>query len=505
MSDTVRTVIETRGVGKEFNGVWVLKDIDFELREGEIHALVGENGAGKSTFIKILSGVYGYSAGSIFVNGEQRVFHSVPESEAAGIRTVHQEINIVAWLKVYENIFLGAEIARSIAGLNVLSDKEMIRRADEAVRQLKVNLDVTANADRVSPSMKKIIEICKVLIYSPNIIIFDEPTTSLSKEECDSLLEVIRELRRRGISIIYISHNLDEVKRIADRVTVFRDGAKIGTLENDEVQIDRIVNMMLGGKKYEAFARSQSYATDEVVLEMDNVFTDKLRGVSLRARKGEILGIAGVVGAGKTETARAIFGIDHIKSGKIRYKGRNLRGSTRDSIKRGIALVPEERQAQGLVLSFDVTANTTLAFLDKWCHKTGYIFSKKEHQAANEFIEKLGTKTAGCKQVVRYLSGGNQQKVVLSKWLSGDFELGLFDDPCRGIDIKAKEDIYLLMDQLAREGRTIIMMSGYMPELINNCDRIVVMHEGEVVSEFEKGIENYEEKILTAMLGGSAQ
>ena len=503
--EEAKYVIETKGIGKDFSGVSVLRDIDFQLKKGEIHALVGENGAGKSTFIKILSGVYGSSAGEVFVKGEKKVFHSVPESEACGIRTVHQEINIVPWFKVYQNIFLGAELYSSVAGVRVLKDREMIEKAQAAVESLNVHLDVTQNAERVSPSMKKIIEICKVLIYSPEIIVFDEPTTSLSKEECDSLLSIIRGLKERGMSIIYISHNLDEIKRIADRVTVFRDGNKIGTMEHGEIEIDRIVSMMLGGKKYDSFERSESYATDEVVLEMENVVTDKLRGVSLKAHKGEILGLAGVVGAGKTETARAIFGIDKVKSGKVYYKGHSIKNSPKDAIKRGIALVPEERQAQGLVLSFSVALNTTLAFLNKWCLPWGYIKSKEENAATENYIEKLGTKTTGCNQIVRYLSGGNQQKVVLSKWLLGDFDLGLFDDPCRGIDIKAKEDIYKLMDQLAREGRTIIMMSGYMPELINNCDRIIVLHEGEVVGEFTKGMENYEQKILTAMLGGNAK
>ena len=501
-------IIEARGIGKEFGGVWVLRNVDFDLRKGEIHALVGENGAGKSTFIKMLSGVYSRSEGKFLVNGEEKNFKNARHAEEAGIRTVHQELNIIPWFTAYENIFVGSEISKKgLPGLNVMDDKEMIRQATDAIHMLNVDLDVRENAGRLSPAMKKIVEICKVLIYSPQVIVFDEPTTSLSKEECDALLKVIEGLKEHNISIIYISHNLEEIKRISDRVTVFRDGSKVGTLdkEKDEIEIDTIIKMMLGGKKYDAFKRDHSYATDEVVMKLENVTTEKIHDVSFELKKGEILGIAGVVGAGKTETARAIFGLDKVKSGKITMFGKSLTGLTRNRIRQGLALVPEERQAQGLVLNFPISENTTLVFLDKWCSKLGIIKKKAEKDVAEEFIQKMGTKTTGPKQVVKYLSGGNQQKVVLSKWMAGNFQIGIFDDPCRGIDIKAKEDIYILMDRLAKEGKSLIMISGYMPELVNNCDRVIVMNGGYKVAEFEKGIENFEEQIFTAMLGGSVE
>lgn len=317
-----QNVIEVKNIGKEFNGVWVLKDIDFDLKPGEIHALVGENGAGKSTFIKILSGVYSQSSGDIYLNGKPIKFSSVKHSESSGIRTVHQEINLVPYFKVYENIFIGSELEKSVAGIKIIDSKEMKKRAIEVINRLGVELDVNHITAGINTAMKKIVEICKVLVYNPEIVIFDEPTTALGQEERKSLLNIIKLLKEQGISIIYVSHNLEEIKEIADRVTVFRDGEKVALLQDDEITIDNIICNMLGNKTYNSYTRQNSYIQEEEVLKLEGVTTDLLKNINFCLKKGEILGIAGVVGAGKTEIAKAIFGLDKIKAGSIEVKGK---------------------------------------------------------------------------------------------------------------------------------------------------------------------------------------
>lgn len=502
MSDKI---IEAKGVGKEFNGVWVLKDIDFDLRRGEIHALVGENGAGKSTFIKLLSGVYSKSAGEFFMEGKPAEFPDVEHSEAMGIRTVHQEINLVPYFTVFENIFIGSELQKRVLGpVKMTDDKLMRQRAREVLEMMDVDCDVNRTVGTMNATMQKIIQICGVLVYSPKVIIFDEPTAALGETERKNLLEIILKLKEQGLSILYISHNLEEIEEIADRVTVFRSGAKVGLLERQEITMDRLISLMLGDKTYNSYQRMECYARDEVLLEMDHVCTEKLKDVSFQLRRGEVVGVAGVVGAGKTEIANAIFGLDRIKSGSIRMEGKTLRHTPQDAIRRQIALVPEERRMQGLIPDFPITKNVTLTYLNRWAR--GFVIdSKQETETAQAYIEKLSIKTQGPRQMIKYLSGGNQQKVILSRWLVGDFELGLFDEPTKGIDIKAKEDIYMLMDQLAKEGKTILMMSSYLPELMFNCDRILVMREGRLVGEFATRNGDMENEITKVMLGGSAQ
>nr|WP_325196377.1 sugar ABC transporter ATP-binding protein [uncultured Oscillibacter sp.] len=501
MSDNI---IEARGVGKEFNGVWVLKNIDFDLRRGEVHALVGENGAGKSTFIKLLSGVYSLSAGNFQMDGKDVKFSSVEQSELLGIRTVHQEINLVPYFSIYENIFIGSEMTRKFAGIKVIDDKKMRQRAKEVLKLMDVDCDVRKTVGNMNATMQKIVQICSVLVYEPRVVIFDEPTAALGENECEKLLNIIRKLKAQGLTIIYISHNLKEIEDIADRVTVFRNGEKVGLLEGADITTDKMIPLMLGDKTYSNYQRLTDYSTDEVVLEMENLCTDKLQNVSFQLHKGEVIGVAGVVGAGKTEIANAIFGLDKIRSGKLRVKDREIRHTPRSAIENGIALVPEERRTQGLIPDFPLTYNVTLTYLNRWV-KHMVIQSKDETAVTRDYIGHLSIKTTGPKQMIKNLSGGNQQKVILSRWLAGDFEIGLFDEPTKGIDIKAKEDIYLLIDRLAKEGKSIMMMSSYLPELIFTCDRILVMRGGRLVGEFStRGDgEDIENKITKVMLGGS--
>lgn len=501
MSDNI---IEARGVGKEFNGVWVLKDIDFDLRRGEVHALVGENGAGKSTFIKLLSGVYSLSAGRFQMDGRDVSFSSVEQSELLGIRTVHQEINLVPYFSIYENIFIGSEMTRKYAGIKVTEDRRMRQRAKEVLQMMDIDCDVRRTVGNMNATMQKIVQICSVLVYEPRVVIFDEPTAALGENECEKLLGIIRKLRDQGLTIIYISHNLKEIEDIADRVTVFRNGEKVGLLEGDEITTDRMIPLMLGNKTYSNYKRMEDYSTGEVVLEMQNVCTDKLRDVSFQLHKGEVIGVAGVVGAGKTEIANAIFGLDKIRGGRVLVEGKEIRHTPQSAIENGIALVPEERRTQGLIPDFPLTKNVTLTYLNQWV-KRMVIQTDKETATTREYIDRLSIKTTGPRQMIKNLSGGNQQKVILSRWLTGDFKVGMFDEPTKGIDIKAKEDIYVLIDQLAKEGKSVIMMSSYLPELVFTCDRILVMRGGQVAGEFSTrgDIENIENKITKVMLGGA--
>lgn len=494
-------ILEARGVEKEFNGVWVLEDIDFDLKQGEIHSIIGENGAGKSTFIKILAGVHKQSGGEIYFSGKPVSFSNVKQSEDAGIRTVHQEINLVPYFSVYQNIFVGAEKKKQFAGIKYMDDNEMKAKAKEVIKRLGIDFDVNTPAVLLNASMKRIVEISKVLVHNPKVVIFDEPTTSLGEEERKRLLNIIKGLKESGLSIIYISHNLEEVMEISDRATVFRDGRKIGTMDRSEATITKIISMMLGNKTYDNYQRGCSYCCEDVCFQAKNIYTDRLKDVSFNLKKGEILGIAGVVGAGKTEIAKAIFGLDSIEKGQMQVVGKEYSPSPKNAIASGIALVPEERQTEGLVPNYCVSKNTTLTYLDKWV-KRSVINRKEEICVTEEYIKKLNIKTTGPLQIVKFLSGGNQQKVILSRWLNGDFKIGIFDEPTKGIDIKAKEDIYQLLDSLAKKGKSIIMLSSYLPELLGLCDRILVVHDGRIVGEFNPREDNAEHAIMAAMLGG---
>jgi ribose transport system ATP-binding protein len=497
-------VLSTAKIGKEFNGVWVLKDIDFDLYGGEIHALAGENGAGKSTFIKILSGIYDPSAGCLSVDNEPRCLSSVAESEHAGIRTVHQEINLVPFFRVYQNMFIGDELSRSRFRFGALDDHLMIEKAREVIKLLDVKLDVNEFSHLLDASMERVVQIGQVLLHKPRVLIFDEPTTSLGEDERKTLLRVITALRKTGIGIIYITHNLEEIMQVADRVTVFRDGQKTGTLEGKDIEKTAIISLMVGHDTLTEYKREfNAFGEKECVLAIKNLTNKKLHGINLSIRKGEILGIAGVVGAGKSEIARCLFGIDKIDGGSIEYKGKPYIPSLRRSLREGIALVPEERKVQGIIENYSVLKNTTLAYLKNFC-TAGLIRNSREKKTAEYYMRNLSIKATSSGQLLKTLSGGNQQKVILSRWLVGDFYLGIFDEPTKGIDIQAKEEIYLLLDKLATEGKAILFLSSYLPELITMCDRILVIKDGQNRGEFYPDDPDLQKNVMHAMLGGTA-
>ena len=408
-------LLETKKLCKEFNQVRVLSDIDFNLRAGEIHSLIGENGAGKSTFVKILSGVYQATEGCCMIKDKEVSFKAVKESEKEGVLTIHQEINLVPYFNAYQNIFIGNE---KNGRLGLLDDRAMAKKAEEVLARLNIKLDVTKPVSTLNTSLQRIVQISSALIYEPDILIFDEPTTALGEEEREKLLDIIVGLKKTGIGIIYISHNIEEIVAISDRVTVFKDGLKVGTLEKEEIEDHKIVGMMIGGQNYEVFVREANKGRREEMLRVENLRTTKLKGIDFSLKSGEILGIAGVIGAGKSEIARAVFGIDKLQSGKIYVKGEPYAPSSTKSVGTGLALVPEERRIQGLVSDFTVRENISLAYIKKFAGRV-FIKKKLEQEAALKRIGELSIKTTGPQQIIKYLSGGNQQKVVLSKWLSG--------------------------------------------------------------------------------------
>ncbi len=495
------TILSTQNIGKNFSDVWVLKDINFDLKAGEILALAGENGAGKSTFIKILSGLYSPDSGSINLAGKNVKFDDVSMSEESGIRTVHQEINLIPFFKVYQNIFIGDEITKRIAGIGLTDDKRMKEKTREVLSLLASDISSDTYIHNLDASHQRIIQIAKVLAQKPSIMIFDEPTTSLGEKERQKLLDIIVSLKQYGIGIIYISHNLDEIMKIADRVTVFRDGRFIDTKLISECTPESIISMMIGNKSYELYHRLKKPNLQYNLLQVKDVFNHRLKNINLTLHRGEILGIAGVVGAGKSELAQVLFGIDRTSKGMFYHNSNEFKPGVDYSINNGIALVPEERQKQGLIPNFSVERNISIAYLDQF-RKSIEVDTKRERLVAETYIKALSIRTEGPLQQIQYLSGGNQQKVVLSRWLHGDFQVGLFDEPTKGIDVKAKEDIYLLLGSLADQGKGIIFFSSYLPELLNVCDRIIVLSNGCCNGEFNPKDEGAETKIVHAMLTG---
>jgi len=474
-------ILTMKDIDKSFPGVHALDHVNFEVKRGEVHALMGENGAGKSTLMKVLTGIYTKDSGTITFEGKETEFHNTREAQDAGVVIVHQELNMLGHLTVAQNIFIGREFKKGIK----IDDKKMNEEAKKLFEKLHIDIDPTETMSNLTVGKQQMCEIAKAISHEAKVIIFDEPSAALTEAEIEELFKIIRDLREQNLGIVYISHRMDEIKVITDRVTVMRDGTYVGTLITNECTKDDIINMMVGRVIYEDPKTESTVPADApVVLKVDHLNAGRMvQDVSFELRKGEILGFSGLMGAGRTETARAIFGADPKESGDIYINGEKVTiNSPQDAVKCGIGYLSEDRKRYGIVVQKTVAENSTMACLQNFM--SGIFINKKaEKKKAQEYVESLATKTPSVDQLVVNLSGGNQQKVVIAKWLINDCDILIFDEPTRGIDVGAKNEIYKLMNKLASEGKAIIMISSEMTEILRMSDRIVVMCEGRKTGE----------------------
>lgn len=480
MGDIILTM---KDIDKSFPGVHALDHVNFEVRKGEVHALMGENGAGKSTLMKVLTGIYAKDSGSIVFEGKEVEFHNTREAQDAGVVIVHQELNMLGHLTVAQNIFIGREFKKGIC----IDDKRMNEEAASLFRKLNIDIDPAEMMGNLTVGKQQMCEIAKAISHKAKVIVFDEPSAALTEAEIEELFKIIRDLRKQQLGIVYISHRMDEIKVITDRVTVMRDGTYVGTLITKDCTKDDIINMMVGRVIYEDPKTESTVPKDApVVLKVEHLNAGRMvKDVSFELRKGEILGFSGLMGAGRTETARAIFGADPKTGGNIYINGQKVEiNSPQDAVKCGIGYLSEDRKRFGIVVQKSVAENTTMAALEKFV-KGLFINKKAENDVSEEYVKSLATKTPSVEQLVVNLSGGNQQKIVIAKWLVRNCDILIFDEPTRGIDVGAKNEIYKLMNRLAEEGKSIIMISSEMTEILRMSDRIVVMCEGSKTGEID--------------------
>ena len=486
------------GITKQFPGVLALDKAHLSVEAGECHALVGENGAGKSPLVKILSGAYRADSGLIMLDGETKQIDSPITARRLGITMIHQELNLLPELTVAENIFLGHEVVRGPLGW--LDKRAMEKRSEQLLESLGQKLSARALIKKISLAQQQMVEIAKALSVKSKILVMDEPSSILTDRELHELFDLIGRLKRQNVAIIYISHRLEEIFKICERVTVMRDGRTIQTEVTGKLNQDQIIRLMVG-REIEQFFPSQHSHPGEEILRLEAIEkAGKLRNIHLCLRKGEIVGLTGLVGAGRTELARVIFGADQPDSGRILLEGKpvSLR-SPRQAIDLGIGLLTEDRKMQGLILNMMLRENTTLASLSRLV-KRGFIDVSAEKSATKKFIRDLLIKTPSTEQKVRNLSGGTQQKVVLAKWLFTESKILIFDEPTRGIDVGAKAEIYQLMWKLVSQGIAILMISSELPEVLKMCERILVMHDGEITGELKRE-EADQEKIMALAMG----
>ncbi|UCH11685.1 MAG: sugar ABC transporter ATP-binding protein [Fidelibacterota bacterium] len=484
-------------IRKEFPGVVALDDVHFDLRRGEVHVLLGENGAGKSTLVKILSGAYRMTSGEIRLSGDQTDIHNPHHAQELGISIIYQEFNLVPHLSAAENIFLGRE---RIHTTGLIDQKRIVSEAHRVLDGLGVKIDVRRAVGDLGVAQQQMVEVAKALSQDARILIMDEPTSALTEYEIKELFAAIRQLKAEGVAVIYISHRLEELFEIGDRVTVLRDGKYVGTYDIGDVSKSELITMMVDRELKEHFPKVKAKPGEEV-LRIENLSTKEvLRNVNLSLRRGEVLGVAGLLGSGRTELARALFGIDRVDRGTITIRGgpRSIR-SPRQAINQGIGFLTEDRKSQGLIMVLSLKDNICLPSVDQFS-RFGFMNGKAEAQAAEQSIQDLRIKTPSISQQVMNLSGGNQQKVVISKWLCRHADILIFDEPTRGIDVGSKVEIYQLMNKLTARGAAIIMISSELPEILGMSDRIAVMNNGRIAGEFAAG-EATQEIILQAALG----
>ncbi len=479
-SEEQKLLLRMEGIYKSFPGVQALSDARFELRYGEVHALVGENGAGKSTLMKILGGIYSKDAGKVTLEGRDVEITSPRMAQHLGISIIHQELNLMPHLTVAQNIFIGREPRSKVSFF--VDDKTTNEKALKLFEMLNLRLDPNTKVADLTVAKQQVVEIAKALSFHAKILVMDEPTAALTDTEIEELFTIIRQLRGNGVGVVHISHRLEELRLISDRVTVMRDGKYVSTLKTNEAKIDQIISLMVGRTIYESAPELPENPAQEVVLEVRNLNRGRvLRDVSFDLKRGEILGFAGLIGAGRTEVARAIFGADTHESGEIFIKGKRVHiKSPRDAVRHGIGYLSEDRKRYGLALALDVKENVALAAMRKFLKALGWVDYKKAAERGREMTTILNIKTPSLEQKVKFLSGGNQQKVVIGKWLTADTEILIFDEPTRGIDVGAKSEIYKLLNDLAHQGKAIIMISSELPEILRMSHRVVVMCEGRV-------------------------
>ena len=489
-------LLEMRGITKRFPGVTALDSVDFELEKGEVHVLLGENGAGKSTLIKMLSGAYQPDEGEILLNVEPVNVSSAMVAQELGISTIYQEFNLVPQLTVAENIFLGRQPRR----FGLVDRRKMVEEARRLLERMKVRVAPNALVSSLGVAQQQMVEIAKALSLDARILVMDEPTASLSGQEVERLFEIIRGLKEEEVGIIFISHHLEEVAEIGDRVTVLRDGKVVDRVPASTDRSE-FVRMMVGRSVEDQFPRRRS-EVGEVLLEVTNLSQEGvLEDISFQVRAGEVVGMAGIVGAGRTELARALFGVDPVDSGEVWVEGRRIeRGDPREAKRRGMGFVTEDRQGQGIVPPLSVAENLGLASLERYT-RAGLVDRREQRKLARKMVDDLNIRTPGLEQEIRYLSGGNQQKVVIGKWLLAQSRVLIMDEPTRGIDVGAKVEIYELMNELTENGAGILMISSDLPEVLGMSDRILVMSGGRITGELSAEEANGENVMELATRG----
>ncbi len=497
MADKDEVILRMENITKTFPGVVALKNVSIDLRKGEVLGILGENGAGKSTLIKVLAGNYIKDSGTITIEGKETEFRSPGEAMEAGIRVIYQELNTMENLSVAENIFLGEQETKS--AFNVIDWKKMYKKSKKILEQLNVDIDPNCIMEDLSVSEKQVVEIAKAISKKAKILVMDEPTAALSEEDKESLFEIIKTLKETGVSIIYISHRLKEIFEITERVTVLRDGKKVGTVTTSESDSNQLVTMMVGRDIQDMYPK-RDVPIEEVVMEVDHLKAEGIGDVSFELRKGEILGIFGLLGSGKTHLVRSLFGANPIKSGKIFVNGDEIKikkpWQARDN---NIGLVPVDRKMEGLALMLGVKENITLANIQDL--GKGFLIKKTvEREKAQRWIGNLDINTPSMNQEVNSLSGGNQQKVVLARWLESGSKIIILNEPTRGIDVGTKIEIYKLMQDLCEKGAAIIMISSELPEILSIADRILVISKGRITGEFKRGEASEEDLMHTACI-----
>ena len=490
--------LEMLGITKLFSKVTALDQVNLRVKKGEIHALIGENGAGKSTLMKVLSGVYEADAGKIVLNGEEFKPQGPKDAINHGVSIIYQELNLVPELDAIDNVMLGHELRKG----PVLSKKEQEKTASKYLDYVSRGTlpGYHTKVKYLSVAQQQMVEIAKALSYNSKVIIMDEPTDTLTNDEIVILFEIVRKLKEDGITVIYISHRLEELFELCDRVTVLRDGKYIADMDIADIDKDWLVSKMIGRDLKDSYPKRNRIKSEEVVLEAKNLGSDRFRHISFELHKGEILALTGLVGAGRTEVLRAIFGAEPAKEGSIRIHGKDVRiTNPAQAMSYGIGFATEDRKAQGLFLTHDIESNIVEPALRK-LSKFGVINRKESFRLADKYFKELRVVSPDMKKLCKYLSGGNQQKVVLSKWLASGADIIFLDEPTRGIDVGAKYEIYQLMDRLVQEGKSILMISSEMPEVMGVADRVIVLHEGDQMGEVE--YTDFSEELLMKLSSG---